>query len=110
MSILVNKPKSSSSSKSRSKVTTVIHDHSPTLATIKMVEDTIRKTQYFRSKNHLFRSLTKQVQYQTLVKILTYLQESNKITFNKDGSIIWIFVNTPQAKKLLHESKPFKKF
>ena len=52
----------------------------------------------------------KQVQYQTLVKILTYLQESNKITFNKDGSIVWIFVNTRQAKKFLHESKPFKKF
>lgn len=114
--LTVTSPKQSQSQKLIPRLTkdklrkkSAIYDHQPTLPTIKMVEEMIRKSQYFSSKNQIFRKLPKQVMYQTLIKILDYLVESNKIEINKDGSIVWIFADSPQIKKLLKESKPFKK-
>ena len=82
--------------------------HQPTLPTIKMVEETMKKKQYFRSKNQLSRQLPKQVMYPTLTRILDYLEESNKIVYNKDGSIVWIFADSHKIK-VLKKSKPFTK-
>jgi hypothetical protein len=87
----------------------VMSIHQPNLSTIKMIEAEMRKTQYFRSRNQLFRQLPKQVMYQTLTTILAYLEESNKIVFNKDGSIIWIFADSRKIKKTLKDSKPYTK-
>jgi hypothetical protein len=39
--------------------------------------------------------------------ILDYLEDSNKIMYVKDGSIVWTFVDTPKARKSLKESTPF---
>lgn len=83
--------------------------HQPTLPTIKMVEEIMKKTQYFRSKNQLSRQLPKQVMYPTLTRILDYLEESNKIVYNKDGSIVWIFADSHKIKETLKRSKPFTK-
>jgi hypothetical protein len=57
-----------------------------------MVEEYLRKTKEEKSKNSLFRSLPKQVQYQTLKVILDYLEQSNKITYS-NSKIIWIGSN-----------------
>lgn len=78
--------------------------HSPRLDTIKMVENAIKKAKKYPSKNKLWRSLEKQVQYPTFKEILNYLEESNKITYDKDGAIIWIFADNPKLRKLLTES------
>lgn len=78
--------------------------HMPTLGTIKMVEESLKSDKTFSSKNQLWRSLPKQIQYPTFRKILDYLEESNKIIFEKDGSIIWTFVDTKTARKSLKES------
>lgn len=80
--------------------------HSPTLNTIQTVEGTIRKNQVFNTKQELIRSLPKSMQYGTLQTILQYLIDSNKIVIEKDGTIIWTFVDTPEARKSLEESKP----
>ena len=77
----------------------------PTLDTIKMVEQAISKTQRYSSKNSLWRSLPRQVQYPTFRTILDYLEESNKIMYDKDGTIIWIFADNPKLKKLLKTSR-----
>ena len=66
-------------------------DHSPTLSTINMVENTIKQNNYFESRNKLSRALPKQIQSNTLKKIITYLEQSNKITIDKNGVIVWIF-------------------
>ncbi len=58
----------------------------------------------FDSKNKLWRTLPKQVQYKTFTTILDYLEKSNKIIYDKDGSILWIFVDNPKLKKLHRES------
>ena len=78
--------------------------HMPTLGTIKMVEESLKSDKSFSSKNQLWRSLPKQIQYPTFIKILDYLEESNKIIFENDGSIIWTFVDTNIARKSLKES------
>lgn len=81
-----------------------IRQHMPTLGTIKMVEEALKSDKTFSSKNKLWRSLPKQIQYPTFTKILDYLEESNKIIFEKDGSIAWTFVDTKTARKSLKES------
>jgi len=76
----------------------------PRLDTLEMIEDTIRKGQYFESKTKLWKALTRGVQYGTLGIALAYLERSNKITQNRDGSIAWIFVESKKARKSLDES------
>ena len=78
--------------------------HMPRLDTIQMVEKTLKKEKAFSSKNKLWRRLPKQIQYPTFSKILEYLEESNKITYDKDGTIVWIFADSKKLKKLLRGS------
>src|SRR5215207_1275308 len=74
-------------------------DHSPTLSTINMVENKIKENEYFESRNKLSRALPKQIQFNTLKKIITYLEQSNKITIDRDGVIVWIFENNDKIIK-----------
>lgn len=80
--------------------------HSPTLDTVKMVEEVIKSDKVFSSKNLLWRNLPRQVQYPTFVKILDYLEQSNKIIYDKEGTIVWTFVDSPAARRSLEESTP----
>lgn len=80
-------------------------NHSPTLRTIRMVENIIREKGYFDSKNKLSRSLNKQIQSNTLLEVLNYLKESNKIAIDKLGTIVWIFEDREKIKKSLKNSK-----
>lgn len=77
----------------------------PTLDTIMMVEQALSKMSEYSSKNKLWRALPRQVQYPTFKAVLDYLEKSNKIMYDKDGTIIWIFVDNPKLKKLRETSK-----
>ena len=83
--------------------------HMPRLDTVLMVEDTIKKLDYYPTKNQLWRALPKMVMWQTFNVILEYLQKSNKILIDKKGEIIWIFADNPKVKALLAKSVPYKK-
>ncbi len=83
--------------------------HQPQLSTIRMVEQKIKKKKYFTSRNQLFLSLGKSVMYPTITTILDYLEESSKIVFKKDGSIVWIFKGPCKSKKGLKVSRPVRK-
>lgn len=76
----------------------------PRLDTLEMIEDTIRKEQYFESKTKLWKALPRGVQYGTLGIAISYLERSNKITQNRDGSIAWIFIENKKARKSLEQS------
>lgn len=76
----------------------------PRLDTIQMVEKILKKEKSFSTKNKLWRKLPRQVQYPTFTKILDYLEESNKITYDKNDAIVWIFADNSKLKKLLKES------
>lgn len=82
--------------------------HSPNLETILMVEEVLSKNHEFPSKNKLRLALPKQLQYKTFNKILQYLEKSNKIAYDKDGSIFWIFAHGPKFERLEKESVKLK--
>ena len=86
-----------------------VRGHSPTLSTQLMVERAIRDKASFPSRRALMRELPHQVEYGTLVKILQYLEASEKIVFAEDGSIVWVFTDNPKLLKLLAQSPVLSK-
>lgn len=77
----------------------------PTLGTIKMVEEALSKMLDYPTKNKLWRSLPRQIQYPSFNVILAYLAESNKIMYDKDGTIVWTFADSSRLEKLKETSK-----
>ena len=75
--------------------------HYPKLDTILMVEKAIQDSKDYPTRMQLWKSLPKQVQYQTFKLILSYLEKSNKIMFEED-KIIWIFANNKKLNQLIH--------
>ena len=74
--------------------------HYPKLDTILMVEKTIQESEDYPTRMELWKSLPKQMQYQTFKLILEYLENSNKIMF-EDDKIIWIFTNSKKLNELI---------
>ena len=77
--------------------------HYPRLDTVIMVEELIKKAGTYPTKAELRRKLPKKIMYQTLLVILDYLEESNKIHIDrKTGEIVWIWdpEGVKRAKKL----------
>lgn len=77
--------------------------HEPKLDTVMMVEKAIIEAEDYPTRMKLWRSLPKQVQYQTFKHILDYLEASGKITFN-DKKIIYTGVNNPKLLTLMESS------
>lgn len=70
-----------------------------------IVEQTLSKMSEHPSKNRLWRALPSKIPYTTFESILDQLEESNKILYDKDGAIIWIYASNSKLKKLLRTSK-----
>ena len=64
--------------------------HSPTLDTIRMVENFIREHSGEYRRRALWEHLPRKVMYQTFKTIVEYLQESNKIAIDAQGKVCWI--------------------
>jgi hypothetical protein len=70
---------------------TVQIQHYPNLNTILMVEDTLKNMDYSVIKiSKLKKILPRQVNHNTLMQIIEYLEESNKILFGSKG-ITWTY-------------------
>ncbi|MBI2232861.1 MAG: hypothetical protein HYU56_02990 [Candidatus Aenigmarchaeota archaeon] len=76
--------------------------HYPRLDTVIMVEETIRKLEYYPTKTELWKALPKKVMYQTFCMIIDYLVSLNKIIIDKDGQIVWIW-NPELVKKIMQK-------
>lgn len=75
--------------------------HWPTLNTVLMVEDTLKKSkESVVSVAELKRKLPKQVNHITLMVILQYLERSNKIAVSLKG-ITWIENSNVNLKKAI---------
>ena len=73
---------------------------SPTLETVSMVEKTIDEYSGEFNRTELWKKLPKKVMWQTYLVILDYLQSINKIAFDRNGTIGYIW--SPElAKKIL---------
>jgi len=80
--------------------------HYPRLDTVLMVEDAIKEAKNYPTRMELWKSLPKQVQYQTFQVILDYLVKSNKVIFTKDDRIMWIASN-PLLDKAIKKGKAY---
>lgn len=78
--------------------------HSPTLETVQMAEETIRRAKQVLSIAELKRRLPRKVNHSTLKVILTYLQKSGKIEFTPDG-MVWIFMPKEDIALLLSKGR-----
>lgn len=80
-----------------------ILEHSPTLNTVLMVEETLKNmNQSTITIPELKRKLPKQVNHNTLMIILEYLEKSNKIYVSLKG-ITWIHNTNPNLKKAIEK-------
>ncbi|MBN1386254.1 hypothetical protein JW968_04765 [Candidatus Woesearchaeota archaeon] len=82
----------------------LISKHAPTLRTIKMVEKTMEEMDSIFSIADLKKRLPKQVNHNTLIEILEYLEESRKIHVCVKG-ITWIYNDSPKMKEALRKAK-----
>ena len=74
-------------------------EHSPTLNTVLMVEHTLKNMdESVITIANLKKLLPKQINHNTLMIILVYLEESNKIAVTLKG-ITWIHNINPKLKK-----------
>ena len=78
--------------------------HSPTLETVQMVEETIKKSKHVISVADIKRKLPRKVNHNTLKVILRYLQTSGKIEFTPDG-VVWIFMPKEDIAAILSKGR-----
>ncbi len=76
---------------------------SPTLDTVLMVEKVIEENSGEYNRTELWKKLPKQVMWQTFLVILEYLQGINKIAFDQEGKIAYIW--NPKLAKMLRQRK-----
>jgi Fe2+ transport system protein B len=74
--------------------------HSPTLETVLMVEETLKKSGQVMDLAELKKALPKKVMHQTLKAIIDYLQISGKVIIGMKG-ILWIFEERKELNKLI---------
>lgn len=77
--------------------------HYPTLRTVMMVEDEIRRADAVISKNELKRRLPVKIMHQTLSVILEYLEGSGKIMIGEKG-ISWLQNDNAKLRAMLKKA------
>ncbi|MGB9003869.1 MAG: hypothetical protein WCC52_08700 [Nitrosotalea sp.] len=78
--------------------------YNPTLESILKVEQLLAKYKEFDSKAQLTKKLDVIMRPPVLNVILHYLEQSNKVLLDEDGSIIWICAS-PTAKKSWEQTR-----
>ena len=76
---------------------------SPTLDTVLMVEEVIKENSGEYNRTELWKSLPRKVMWQTFLVILEYLESINKIAFDKEGKIAYIW--NPKLARILRQRK-----
>jgi len=79
---------------------------SPTLTTVLMIEETIDKYSGEFNRTELWKKLPKKVMWQTYIFVLNYLKSINKIGFDRNGTIAYIW--NPKLTKILSKRKEIK--
>ena len=77
--------------------------HSPTLATVLMVERTLKNAGQVMKVAELKRKLPKKVMHQTLLHILDYLQHNGKIVIGTKG-ILYTYTPKAEMEKWIKDS------
>jgi len=93
--------------KSKKKTNKLKSSHSPRLSTILMVEDVLKNMDESLIKvSQLKKRLPKQINHNTLLNILDYLQKSNKILIGVKG-IVWLVNDSPKWREAIRNSHDY---
>ena len=76
--------------------------HYPSLRTILMVEEVLKKSNNLLTREQLKEKLPKQVMHQTLNVVLKYLEDSGKILDGRKG-ILWTYNPSLKLEKAIQE-------
>jgi len=68
-----------------------------------MVEEVIKENSGEYNRTGLWKSLPRKVMWQTFLVILEYLESINKIAFDKEGKIAYIW--NPRLARILRQRK-----
>ena len=79
---------------------------SPTLDTVLMIEKTIEEYSGEFNRTQLWKRLPKKVMWQTYLIVLDYLENINKIAFDRNGTLGYIW--NPKLAKILSKRKEIK--
>jgi len=79
---------------------------SPTLDTVLMIEKTIEEYSGEFNRTQLWKKLPKKVMWQTYLIVLDYLENINKIAFDRNGTLGYIW--NPKLAKMLSKRKEIK--
>ena len=74
--------------------------HYPTLKTVLMVENVLKKANTLMTREQLKKKLPTKIMHQTLNVILKYLEDSGKILDGRKG-ILWIYNPSPKLDKAI---------
>lgn len=74
---------------------------------INMVETAIKQADTYLTVEELWNMMSKKMTYLTFLGILAYLKQHNKIVVDQDRSIIWIYADKPETKRLISELSDF---
>ena len=77
--------------------------HYPTLKTVLMIEDILKKSEAVISRNELKRRMPVKIMHQTLNVVLGYLEDSNKIYIGEKG-ISWLQQDNQKLKAMLKKA------
>ncbi len=76
--------------------------HYPTLKTVLMVEDVLKRANNLMTREQLKKKLPTKIMHQTLNVILNYLEDSGKILDGRKG-ILWVHNPSPKLDKAIKE-------
>ena len=76
--------------------------HYPSLKTVLMIEDTLKKQNNLVTREKLKEKLPKKIMHQTLNVVLSYLEASGKILDGRKG-ILWIYNPSPKLDKAIKQ-------
>lgn len=76
--------------------------HYPSLKTVLMVEEALKKANKLLTREELKKRLPKKIMHQTLNIILEYLKDSGKILDGRKG-ILWIYNPSSKLDKAIKE-------
>ena len=68
-----------------------VKNRSPTLQTVLMVDEFIKKHSGDFKKTNLFNSLPKKMMWNTFQVIMSYLEEMNRIGYDSEGHVLYIW-------------------
>ena len=81
--------------------------HYPRLDTVIMVEETVRKLDYYPTRMELWKALPRKMMYQTFSMIIDYLVSLGKIIIDRDNRIVWVW-NPELIKRITNEGLVLK--